>query len=281
MTENFEPASAETLYIAAHIGFGQGDVLKFSSCSGSSYLGVIINADCDLANQKTDGVISYLPIYSLRKHLTHFWMREFVENQRSQLVSKILLTCQAKDEDPGQFIDWMRSEDNNVMVENLSSELGFDRKEKTRLTDLVETYRRVFRPRKGPQEEFSLLCRMQADGLNYAKKQIKGAYKQMGDGHLVLNQIRGIDELGFVVRTRRIYSIDVNNCYRSEPEERIGNTGKGNAAIRISKLSPVFQFKLAQLFAYQFSRVGLPDEFGQFRQLVLEELAEQMIRETK
>jgi hypothetical protein len=54
---------------------GQGDIIALEYPEGKTgpELGVVINADCDLANGKTDGTIAYLPIFSFRQYLDLFW----------------------------------------------------------------------------------------------------------------------------------------------------------------------------------------------------------------
>ena len=101
----------------------------------------------------------------------------------------------------------------------------------------------------------------------------------MGDGHLVINELLSEAEMGFVVRMRRIYSLDEGLCFKSERQFLTKSTQPDFAAIRICKLSGVFQFKLAQLFAYQFSRVGLPDEFREMHSLVLDDVAKSFLEE--
>ncbi|EBA13243.1 hypothetical protein RCCS2_05139 [Roseobacter sp. CCS2] len=95
----------------------------------------------------------------------------------------------------------------------------------------------------------------------------------MGDGHLVINEIFGQSELGFVVRMRRIYAIGEKDVFRSQRGHLTRASTKKISAVRTAKLTPIFQFKLAQLFAYQFSRVGLPDAFKEMHSMVLDDLA--------
>jgi len=41
-------------------------------------------------------------------------------------------------------------------------------------------------------------------------------------------------------------------------------------AIRIAKLTNLYRFKVAQLFAYQFSRIGLPDEITALNEVAVQ-----------
>jgi hypothetical protein len=103
----------------------------------------------------------------------------------------------------------------------------------------------------------------------------------MGDDHFFLSEIVGEKKIGFVIRMRRIYTIEADRCFTSEAELRAKSSGSGTAAGRKARLTPLYQFKVAQMFASQYSRIGLPNEITQLSQLVIDDLAQQFAGDIK
>ena len=65
-------------------GLRQGDIIKLYSEKNSNF-GVIVNADCDLANDKIDGHVAYVPIYTFPDFIERFWAAEQI-----QTIKKLL-----------------------------------------------------------------------------------------------------------------------------------------------------------------------------------------------
>lgn len=277
---NEQTKRVETVTLSEKDALGQGDILRLIGNETPPRLGVIINADCDLAWGRTDGVISYLPIYSMKEYLAEFWMMDFLSGQKKQFVSDILSICSFPSTDSEALLRWLHDDDKSDVVTNLSVAGELNRKAKARLEEKVGDYLHIFGSTDEPDEQFKRLCSRQRNPEQFAQKQIQAAYKSMGDGHLVINELYGEREMGFVVRMLRIYSIDEKLCFNSERRYHTGNSQPDVAAIRLCRLSGVFQFKLAQQFAYQFSRVGLPDEFREMHSLVLNDIAAGFSEET-
>ena len=63
--------------------------------------------------------------------------------------------------------------------------------------------------------------------------------------------------------------------------QKIKSSETNSSAIRIAKFSKIYQFKLAQLFALQFSKIGLPDEISKLSSLVTDELVVKLTKEEK
>jgi len=269
--------SAETRSVLEAEVLGQGDLFELIGQKQPPFMGVVINADCDLANGKTDGVVSYLPVYTLEEYVHEFWLANFVAGQKSQLLREILEICKASKEDEKHLTEWLGSDDSENILESLSDSASLIPKTKRRLSELLQKYQRAFGSIETPVETFSKICSSQKDEAIFAKKQLQSAYKQMGDGHLVINEIIGKGDLGFVVRMRRIYSIDERDYFRSRRLQLTSPFNKPICAVRMAKLTPIFQFKLAQLFAYQFSRVGLPDAFKDMHSMVIDDLADKFL----
>ena len=252
---------------------GQGDIFALPYASRPPLLAVLINADCDLAHGKTDGILSLLPVYTLREYVSHFWLSRFLSGEKARLLDDISRAIEPEIDQRDVIESWLSSEDRSDMVSWVENEMGLRGKAKSRLVAMVERFIAAFGNELDTERQFQALCGSQRDPARYAFGKLRTAISSMGDGHLLLNEIYGRGQLGYVIRMRRIYSIPEENCFLSERGLKTSGRDAANCAFRIATLADQMRFKLLQLFAYQFSRVGLPDEFREVRELVLEDLA--------
>lgn len=94
--------------------FKQGDILQFiDRDDGSSYprWGVIINADCDLAHCKIDGVVSYLPIYTFEDCFIRCWIPTYLDDRRAELAQQLCTLCDLPLYKSDELVEWLREED--------------------------------------------------------------------------------------------------------------------------------------------------------------------------
>lgn len=272
---------SETEYIASDAPFGQGDIIQFRERPRPPHLGVVINADCDLLHQKTDGVCSYLPIYSFQEYLLEFWIDQFLESQKLQILTQIAQAIGQPNSELDTLKQWLESEDHPSLTDYLTEELGLKPKTQSTLTKLVERYTSTFSSNNSPAESFSTLCHSQKDPINFARNQLLASCKEMGQAHLFINEIYNRSQLGYVVRLRRIYSIQADKYFRSERELLISPYSDIDGALRIARLSTVMRFRLIQIFLHHFTRVGLPDELHDMRQLIVDDVATTLVGESK
>ena len=263
----------ETEYISSDAPFGQGDIIQLGKRPRPPHLGVVINADCDLLHHKTDGVCSYLPIYSFEEYLLEFWIDQFLESQKHQILTQIAQTIDQPTTELDTLKIWLESDDHAAIPDRLTEELELKPKAQSTLTKLVERYTATFSSEKLPIQNFETLCRAQKNPINFARNQLTAACKDMGEGHLFINEIYGHSQLGYVVRLRRIYSIQSTNYYRSEYELLKTPSSHIDCALRIARLTTLMRSRLIQLFVHHFARVGLPDEINDFRQLIVDDVA--------
>lgn len=253
----------------------QGDIISLENIDpkpGQETLGVIINADCDLAHHKCDGVIAYLPIFTFGEYIEYFWAPKYLEHQKKTLASSILSLCGSENEDPELLFDWLKYEEADQLTTKLMDNNSAKRARQD-LTEKIERLRVCIMASGNPMKAISHFFCLDKKPDIFAVKQIMSEFKEMGDGHFFINEITGDARLGFVIRMRRICSLESSNCYRSRSQQ-LKEDYKGKAsAYRIATLTPPFKFRLAQIFAYQFSRVGLPDEISELRSLVIEDAA--------
>lgn len=277
MNNNKEAALIETQYIPSGAPFGQGDIIQLQERAHPPHLGVVINADCDLLHQKTDGVCSYLPIYTFYEYLIEFWLDQFLESQKKQVAIQIAQTLKQPASDWEILKQWLESDDFASLPEHLTDEFRLNPKTKSTLSKCTTLYSTVFSRSQTSIGNFVALCCEQNDPAKYARRQLIAASEQMGDGHMFLNEIHGQAELGFVIRTKRIYSIESDKYFRSEHELRKSPYPRDECALRVAQLTTIMRFQLIQLFVHHFTRMGLPDHIRDMRKLIVDDIATTLV----
>ncbi|MBR0984578.1 hypothetical protein [Bradyrhizobium liaoningense] len=230
--------------------------------------GLIINADCDLVHCKIDGVVSYLPVYSFSYFFERFWIPNYVKSRRLEILASIRQVCGLQEDKHNSLVSWIREDEAKSIAERLS-----------------KTYKIKASTFLGKIEELQLIERsdffdcallerlIKVQGLEWTdtvQKLARRALKNIGEGHFFINEIAGLQEIGFVVRMTRIYGIDADDVFSSRPQLVIAGDQVRVRAVRIAKLTNVYRFKIAQLFAYQFSRIGLPDEITELNEVAVQ-----------
>lgn len=270
----------ETEKVSSDADFQQGDILKIEhgNCHDPHRMGVIINADCDLLHNKTDGVIAYLPIYSFTEYLKYFWAPKYISSIASETHKEISSLLKLDLAEVQNILQWLEQAPESEVVDKIAQNKNLPKKDKEALLGL---FRKLSMCQRDPLEAFSFICKNKPSPETYARKQIDAAKKDMGDGHFFVTEIDSYEDIGFVVRLRRIYSIEKKHCFTSMAAQKIKSSETNSSAIRIAKFSKIYQFKLAQLFALQFSKIGLPDEISKLSSLVTDELVVKLTKEEK
>ena len=148
---------SETISVSEKDDLGQGDILRLVGSKKPPHMGVIINADCDLANGKTDGIISYLPLYSLKEYLSEFWIVDFLASQKNQIISNILCTCAFPRDETDTLARWLHDDDNADIAKKLADAAELNQKSKARLEEQVGNYISVFCECQEPNKQFKRL----------------------------------------------------------------------------------------------------------------------------
>jgi hypothetical protein len=121
-------------------------------------------------------------------------------------------------------------------------------------------------------EKFHRLCAAASDPRAYARTQITSAKKALGDGHFFVSDLVDHPAVGFVVRMRRIYTLPEEDYFTSRSEQLSRSEAERPTAFRIGRLTELYRFKALQLFALQYSRIGLPDEVTALGALAIDDL---------
>ena len=254
-------------------GYRQGDIIRIErTASGQPSLGVIINADCDLENKKIDGVIAYLPIFKFSEYFEEFYLEGYFDETVKSISTRLSQELELKEKDLPDLLRWISADDADAIVTKICSERNTSEKNRAALKKSVAQVKHCLDLLSDRMKKFTLLCTLENEPLSYAKKHISAARKAMGEGHFFVSEIVGEEDIGFVVRMRRIYTIEAQNCYRSVAGQISGSDGSEQTAVRTARLTPLYAFKVAQLFAQQYSRVGLPNEIMELGSLAIDDL---------
>ena len=71
----------------------QGDVFEWvgeNRLRPWKFYGIVVTADCDLANSKTAGRLSYVPALVAEDYLWHFWMGKKLDLAHQSAMSALL-----------------------------------------------------------------------------------------------------------------------------------------------------------------------------------------------
>lgn len=255
----------------------QGDILKFDNQTAQYpfNLAVVINADCDIENGKHDGVLALLPIFSFSEYLTKFWLPQFFDSQIKSATQQVRTLCSLNEVNIDELKRWImapnfdppfdskkfisRFELPNKQAQQLDDALGRLTSALTGQTCMSLKSLNEFAPEEKGENQGKFI-----------RDQVTAAFKGLGEGHFFISEMKGDEDIGFVVRMRRIYSIEAGSCFNSYSDYLVKHKSQSGGAYRLCRLSPHYKFKLAQLFALQFSRIGLPNELMSLSGLAIE-----------
>jgi hypothetical protein len=232
--------------------FHQGDILKiefFGVSHPTPDLGVVINADCDLAHRKTDGVISYLPIYRFRTYLESFWAAGHVDEVRRGVLDYIRRVCSLDEREDENLQRWVCSDSPLEIANKLGTRSQLKTKAIEQLREKLERLRLCVDLEQTPFDLFRSFCKSEPNPEQYARKCIVNAKRSLSDGHFFVSDIAGEPDVGFIIRMRRIYSIDANACFRSISDREIAGNITKSAAVRVCRLTAKYRYRVAQLSA--------------------------------
>lgn len=256
----------------------QGDIIKINRPDNPRHptIGVIINADCDLENNKLDGVIAYVPIYEFDEYLTKFWLGNYVSQRRKASLSNIAKICKLSPRETEDLAEWLSVELPKVVATKIVK-VSLKKTDATTVNSELITLHKCLSSGCNDLEILTYFCEMEKPKhMDTARKMVEDAKKSMGDDHFFISEIIGEKNIGFVIRMRRIYTIEADQCFTSVAEQRANASGIRESAGRIARLTPLYQFKVAQLFANQYSRIGLPTETTKLSGLAIDSLVHQL-----
>ncbi|WP_146047104.1 hypothetical protein [Aeromonas bestiarum] len=247
----------------------QGDI--FFHDNPEQTLGVIITADCDISQNKTSGVIAYLPIIQARDYITQNLMyestSELLKKSREQIDKKFNtagnMTAEAIDHIIQMNTDDLQRKLSISTNDNIHNHLNVIRYE------MSDAYK------KEPcnlQKISSIINILKPENtetpFSKFRSKIKGIKNR--DDCLFVQELSENFIDGYVILLREIRAINRDDIYSSISTSR--ESSSTQKAIRFSKLAPVYKYWLSHNFGRLFSRVGLPIEYEVKRDSYLDKI---------
>lgn len=272
----------------------QGDIIRKlnSATGGTEKLGVVITADCDIAQGKASERYTWLEIVPMAAYIEGPWAIEQLRKlseKRSKGICEYL-NGQIRKLQPDlaaltheSLVQWLR---NKTAEEILVSATG-----------------------KTPAADFKMLRELQALSLTVCAEEDQSAFSQLkaawtlfgiddkkqrenvrdafNDGggfqdYFVLPELPRQAGLGFVVMLRSMWTILAPDLYLTEQDARIDDCP--NAFHRIGRLNDRIRFSITQKLAFLFSRIGMSKPFesacGTAADLMVEDVFKNYMQET-
>ena len=274
---------AECVSVADGTDLRQGDVFVFRDEDGVrdlwQQIGIVVTADCDLANNKHGGILSYVPVLSLRNYLAQVVLPKLAVDQRARSLNRMTEAIKQA-ESAGGVADGLSAraiEEFATMgggMRELIAHLGrISTDQEGRIADAIteiEVYDRV--PTLSSYEEiFSALVtiirptkRKTAEELLVAE--LRNRLDNLpGDAFFIsaLDDSRRGGYVAYLRLVRELRSHQVSTTY-------FKRYGRGVVAERISRLQAPYLYRLTQLLAEVFASIGLSEDYEAARAAVFE-----------
>ncbi|UVL32980.1 hypothetical protein LOY43_18610 [Pseudomonas sp. B21-041] len=262
----------ETELVLQDSGLRQGDIIKLYGELNSKY-GVIVNADCDLANDKIDGHIAYVPIYSFPDFIERFWAGDQIQSIKKQCQNELRRFLKTQPE-VNDLMSWLGQESVDSVILQISGHLALKPKESGELEKIIRKLNACL-------QGTTLKCltdiySLEKNPEKYTSTQLSSLKSNLGEGHLMISCIVGIEGLGFVMRMKRVFSLCKELCFRSSAEHLIKSSEDTVSAVRVARLTSTYKYKAAQIFAQNFTRIGLSDEVSRLNDLAIMDIVENL-----
>lgn len=263
----------ETELVPSDAKFRQGDILKLYGAPHANY-GVVINADCDLANDKIDGYVAYVPLYTFQDFIDRFWSHDQITAITKQCRGDLIRIFKSEKE-VEDLASWLVQVGPDEVFEKLKPDLDL---KKNQLEELGKLLRKLHACFQGKSFEcLKAIYSLEANPEKHAQTQLSALKSNLGEGHMMISSITGTSDLGFIIRMKRVFSIDRILCFESPAVHLLNfRDYESPAAVRVARLASPYKYKLGQIFAQSFTRIGLSDEISRLSDLAILDIVENL-----
>ena len=268
---------SETISTHDSAPLAQGDILRRSNSgqqSGPTYA-FVLSADCDIRQNKIEGMVSILPIYSFKDYICKFWAQCQLISIRESLLTSFQNITGISRAERQELAEWISQEE--ISEECLLAAAGTPCKKVKQASEIANRLIKAHR-KLDPLTVIAALSALETNPVNHLSRQLDGATKSIGESGYLINEIATCAELGFVIRLPRIESIKFDECFTCE-STFLGGGAPDSGAYRIARFTDTFKSKIMQTFCHQIGRIGLDDVFKEMNVIVIEELAESLCGE--
>ncbi|MFG1938241.1 hypothetical protein [Micromonospora tulbaghiae] len=261
----------------------QGDIFKFRDGLSVDDVwqraGVIVTADCDIANDKHGGILSYVPILSLREYLAWRVLPRIAGNRRRRVLRDLSDTVGRIEADadiePGlsaRAVEVLATVENGLR--DLCSYLRVvTPKDFDALAAMIGEIAVLDRVLKSSEydEQFRALvstCKptKKKSAADVLLSEVRDQLRNLpGDVFFISSLDREHTE-GFVAYLRLIRETRLQHLSTSYYDKG----GRGVVAHRISRLQAPYVYRLTQQMADVFASIGLPEEYEEARDSIFD-----------
>jgi len=249
----------------------QGDIIRklHPKTSEAERLGIVITADCDIAQRKAGERYTWLEIMPMAAYIEGPWAQEQlrrIAEKRSKAICEHL-NGQIRKLQPGlaaltqdSLTEWLRSKTPKEILSSATGQAPIT--DGKPLRDL-----QGFALTVSTNESQSAFSRLKAAwtlfGVDDKNQQesVRNAFKDGGgfQDYFVLPELPRQTGLGFVVMLRSMWPLMAPDLYLTEQDARIH--GRPHAFHRLGRLNDGIRFAITQKLAFLFSRIGMPKTF--------------------
>lgn len=266
----------------------QGDIIrKLVPATGQTEcLGIVITADCDIAQKKASGRYTWLEILPMAAYiegpLAQEQLRKLAEKRARGVCEH--LNAQIRKLQPDlaplthdSLARWLQ---NKTAEEVMASATGLasvpDSQEFKNLKAFALTATVA-----GDQTAFSRLKTAWTLLGTHEKAQQETLRNALKDGggfqdYFVLPELPKQTDVGFVVMLRSMQTIMASDLFLTEQDARINDCPDGFH--RIGRLNDGIRYSITQKLAFLFSRIGMPKSFEQACEVATELVVEEIFR---
>ena len=262
----------------------QGDIIrKLNPKTGEATLGIVITADCDIAQRKASERYTWLEILPMAAYIEGPWAEEQMRKlseKRSKAICEYL-NGQIRKQQQGlapltheSLVKWLRSKTAEEILARVTGKVPTAEDKPLRdlqgfaLTVSADKTESAFRRLKAAWALFGIEEKNQQDS-------VRSAFKDGGgfQDYFVLPELPRQTGIGFVVMLRSMWTIMAPDLYLTEQDARIHD--RPDAFHRLGRLNDGIRFSITQKLAFLFSRIGMPKTF----ESACETAAELMVEE--
>lgn len=252
------------------IDLRQGDIFVYDEDGIEAY-GIIITGDCDITQNKCNGLITTCRLYSASYHIKNYILKEKCQKQLLNLEQKLKSQLhEAADFDinndnffsdiillsPEELKTKIKSD--YKKIEELKYNFSIYKKYTKEITFCMDDYKQIYLSMNKMSDEN---WQKQLDNI---RNDIANSFKKLAGDLFYINKIPELDENGFVVHLRQISTFKKSLFFLDEQ--------KNKEMFRIAHLNTPYIHSLTQRVGAMFSDIGLSEEYESNRQEILTEL---------
>lgn len=219
----------------------QGDLIAFQSDDRLRRFGLVVTADCDLAQRKHARLVTLVPVVELVDIVECYLLPELCERNREQITASVAKAfgISAHPTLPEEI------EELRTQVEAMSSNPAFKSvclAAKVLMQD-VERLR---------AEDYRKIAETAGLKLGNLEQRLEQQVRSKGD-ILILPPLKNIGIPADIAWVRHVWQVPLKDIVFRTSEV---STNNGQ---RVARLDSPFRYRLTQLMAQVFSDIGLPD----------------------